>query len=1058
MPSPLPISQVFPRLSTRLETMSLITQPERFSEEAWELLLSAQEQAQEWRHRQMDVEHLLLALLETPVGESWRRRLGLNPSRVLPRLEEFCEDQPADNSEALYLGPDLDQLLNDAERSSHRWGSRSIDMCHVLLAMADDERIGGALLGDQGLTPSEMMGRLRLQPAPPTTSNQRSTVGGGQFPGHGANALPPTTSNQRSTVGGGQFPGHGANALPPTTSNQRSTVGGGQFPGHGANALPPTTSNQRSTVGGGQFPGHGANALPPTTSNQRSTVGGGRPSGHGANALPPPRPWDSPPPGEANRRPPASPSTAAPSPSRLERPPSPHGNGSMSMSMAASSDGQGAEEALQQPARVSPPPEASALERYTRDLTVLAGEGRLDPVVGRDREIRQVEQVLARRSKNNPLLVGAAGVGKTALIQGLAQRMVSLGVADSLQGRRLLSLEAGSLIAGAKYRGQFEERLRAVLEEAAADGHVVLFIDELHTLVSSSRSSSDVGSLLKPALSGGELRCIGATTMEEYGRSVGKDPALERQFQQVMVREPSAGECLSILECLREGYERHHGVRISDGALAAAIRLGERYINDRCLPDKAIDLMDEAAARLRLSATSKPEQVAVAEEELQRLEEAVAAAVQAAAGEPHHLEGQRDRAAARCEELLRRWEGERRQLKQLCEWRLEEEVLRRKLAQAEEQGALEAAARLEYGELRRLEQQRQALESRRRHARERGETLLHEQVEEQDIAEVVGDRTGIPLQRLMAGEREKLLRLDQTLARRVLGQKAAVEAVSAAIRRARVGMKEVGRPVGSFLFLGPTGVGKTELARALAAALYDQEDALIRLDMSEYMERNAVARLLGAPPGYVGYEEGGQLTEAIRQRPYGVVLLDEVEKAHPEVFNLLLQVLEDGRLTDSQGRTIDFRHAVLVMTSNIASRQILAASSASAGEEVLETAIEQELKARFRPEFLNRIDEVVRFQPLEPEQMLSIVELQLQELGERLAEQGLRLQVDAAVVKVLAEDGYDREFGARPLRRLLRRRLENPLAMEVLGERFTQLRGLRVQLGADGALEFLALG
>ena len=953
--------------------MSLISRPEVFSEEAWELLVCAQGEAQEWGHRQLDVEHLLLALLGRGEWEGWRRRLGLNPSRMVLRLEEFCGEQETDKSGELYLGPDLDQLLNDAERLSQRWGSRSIDMSHLLLAMVEEERIGGVVLGEEGLSPSEMMRRLRLQPVAPAVGKGGSTV----------------------------------------------------------------------------------------------VVGG--PSGHGANVLPAGSDWESPSAGVS----PSSPVKGGPSPSSLSAvPPSPQGQegpfssqveGSMSVVGSAGVQAGGEVVQVAPPSPAPEPPEASALEasaleRYTRDLTVLAGEGRLDPVVGRDREIRQVEQVLARRSKNNPLLVGAAGVGKTALIQGLAQRMVSLGVADSLQGRRLLSLEAGSLIAGAKYRGQFEERLRAVLEEAAADGHVVLFIDELHTLVSSSRSSSDVGSLLKPALSGGELRCIGATTMEEYGRSVGKDPALERQFQQVMVREPSAGECLSILECLREGYERHHGVRISDGALAAAIRLGERYINDRCLPDKAIDLMDEAAARLRLSATSKPEQVAVAEEELQRLEEAVAAAVQAAAGEPHHLEGQRDRAAARCEELLRRWEGERRQLKQLCEWRLEEEVLRRKLAQAEEQGALEAAARLEYGELRRLEQQRQALESRRRHARERGETLLHEQVEEQDIAEVVGDRTGIPLQRLMAGEREKLLRLDQTLARRVLGQKAAVEAVSAAIRRARVGMKEVGRPVGSFLFLGPTGVGKTELARALAAALYDQEDALIRLDMSEYMERNAVARLLGAPPGYVGYEEGGQLTEAIRQRPYGVVLLDEVEKAHPEVFNLLLQVLEDGRLTDSQGRTIDFRHAVLVMTSNIASRQILAASSASAGEEVLETAIEQELKARFRPEFLNRIDEVVRFHPLEPEQMLSIVELQLQELGERLAEQGLRLQVDAAVVKVLAEDGYDREFGARPLRRLLRRRLENPLAMEVLGERFTQLRGLRVQLGADGALEFLALG
>ncbi|MYG37721.1 MAG: AAA domain-containing protein, partial [Synechococcus sp. SB0676_bin_10] len=710
------------------------------------------------------------------------------------------------------------------------------------------------------------------------------------------------------------------------------------------------------------------------------------------------------------------------------------------------------------PAPPLPPPEPPALERYTQDLTALAEQGQLDPVVGRDREIRQVVQVLSRRTKNNPVLVGAAGVGKTALIQGLAQRIVAGKVADSLLGRRLLALEPGSLIAGAKYRGQFEERLRAVLEAAAvADGQVVLFIDELHTLVNSSRSSSDVGSLLKPALARGELRCIAAATMEEYRRSVEKDPALERQFQQVLVREPSHRDCLAILEGLRERYERHHGVTIADPALEAAIRLGDRYINDRCLPDKAIDLMDEAAAQLRLDATSKPALVEDAERELHRLELALAAAEQVPAAERQQLERQRAAAAATHRNLRQRWQKDREQLSQLGRWRQQEEELRQQMAKAEQEGDLETAARLEYGELRRLEHRCQALEAQRREARQRGETLLREQVEDQDIAEVVGRRTGIPLQRLMAGERQKLLTLDQTLSRRVLGQTAAVEAVASAIRRARAGMKDVRRPVGSFLFLGPTGVGKTELARALAAALFDQEDALLRLDMSEYMERNAVARLLGAPPGYVGYEEGGQLTEAIRLRPYAVVLLDEVEKAHPDVFNLLLQVLDDGRLTDSQGRVIDFRHTVLVMTSNIASRQILAASGESAGEEALAAAIDQALKAKFRPEFLNRIDEVIRFQPLGPEQILPIVELQLQELGERLAEQNLRLQVDGEVVKALAQDGYDPEFGARPLRRVLRRRLENPLAMEVLGERFTEVHGVRVQLRGDGTLAFVAL-
>ncbi|MXZ83628.1 MAG: AAA domain-containing protein [Synechococcus sp. SB0666_bin_14] len=928
--------------------MSLITQPERFSEEAWELLLAGQAQAQAWQHRQMDVEHLLLALLEAPAGEAWRRRLRLNPAQLLPRLDEFCGDQPTDDSDALYLGTDLDQLLNDADRLAHRWGSSNIDMAHLLLALAEDERIGVALLADQNLSPPEIMRRLRLQPVPPTSIHRQSTVDGRQPPG--------------------------------------------------------------------QAP----------------------------NALPPPRAASSPPPEQ---------------PDRQERAPSLQQNGSMAKAAPAplpSPDHQAVE--AREPTPPSPPPEPSALERYTQDLTALAREGKLDPVVGRDREIRQVVQVLSRRTKNNPVLVGAAGVGKTALIQGLAQRIVAGKVADSLQGRRLLALEPGSLIAGAKYRGQFEERLRAVLEEVAvADGQVVLFIDELHTLVNSSRSSSDVGSLLKPALARGELRCIAATTMEEYRRSVEQDPALERQFQQVLVREPSPQDCLAILQGLRERYERHHGVTIADQALEAAIRLGDRYINDRCLPDKAIDLMDEAAAQLRLDATSKPEMVEEAEQDLRRLELALVAADQAPKAERQHLESQRARAAATSRDLCQRWEQDRKQLSQLSQWRQEEEDLRQQMAKAEQEGDLEAAARLHYGELRRLEQQCQDLEAQRREAQRRGETLLREQVEDQDIAEVVGRRTGIPLQRLMAGERQKLLTLDQTLSRRVLGQPAAVGAVTAAIRRARAGMKDVRRPVGSFLFLGPTGVGKTELARALAAALFDQDDALVRLDMSEYMERNAVARLLGAPPGYVGYEEGGQLTEAIRLRPYAVVLLDEVEKAHPDVFNLLLQVLDDGRLTDSQGRAIDFRHTVLVMTSNLASRQILAASSGADGEQGLEAAIDQALKAKFRPEFLNRIDEVVRFRPLGPEQIHPIVELQIQELGQQLAEQNLHLQVDGEVVKALARDGYDPEFGARPLRRLLRRRLENPLAMEVLGERFTDAHGVRVQLCGDGALEFVAL-
>lgn len=955
--------------------MSLITQPERFSEEAWELLLASQAQAQAWRHRQMDVEHLLLALLETSAEETWRQRLRLNPAQLLPQLDEFCGEQPTEDSDALYLGPDLDQLLNDADRLAHRWGSSSIDLAHLLLALAEDERIGAALLAEQNLGPAEIMRRLRLQPVPPASINRQSTAGGRQQPQSSYAALPLHSSASSPT--------------PPDHPNHTATA--------------------RMDAG-----------LDATKLD----------------------------------------ATERPAPTRRRLPSPPQGNGAVAgakESPLPPPDDQSVEEG-QRPAPPLPESEPSALELYTQDLTALAREGQLDPVVGRDREIRQVVQALSRRTKNNPVLVGAAGVGKTALIEGLAQRIVAGKVADSLLGRRLLALEPGSLIAGAKYRGQFEERLRAVLKEvAAADGQVVLFIDELHTLVNSSRSSSDVGSLLKPALARGELRCIAATTMDEYRRSVEKDPALERQFQQVLIREPSPQDCLAILQGLRERYERHHGVTIADEALEAAIRLGERYVNDRCLPDKAIDLMDEAAAQLRLDATSKPALVAEAERELHRLELALAAAPLPPGPERQHLERQRAMAAAACRDLHQRWTQDREQLSQLSQWRQQEEALRQQMAKAEQEGDLETAARLEYGELRHLEQQYQTLAAQRREARQRGDALLREQVEDQDIAEVVGHRTGIPLQRLMAGERQKLLTLDQTLSQRVLGQAAAVEAVASAIRRARAGMKDVRRPVGSFLFLGPTGVGKTELARTLAAALFDQEDALVRLDMSEYMERNAVARLLGAPPGYVGYEEGGQLTEVIRLRPYAVVLLDEVEKAHPDVFNLLLQVLDDGRLTDSQGRVIDFRHTVLVMTSNIASRQILAASGEPDGEQTVEAAVGQALKAKFRPEFLNRIDEVIRFRPLGPEQILPIVELQLQELGERLAEQNLHLEVDAEVVKALAEDGYDPEFGARPLRRVLRRRLENPLAMEVLGERFTEMRGVRVQRCGDGTFAFVAL-
>ena len=672
-------------------------------------------------------------------------------------------------------------------------------------------------------------------------------------------------------------------------------------------------------------------------------------------------------------------------------------------------------------------------------------------MIGRDSEIRNLIKVLSRRSKNNPVLIGEPGVGKTAIAELLAQRIVAGEVPDSLQGLRLIALDLGALIAGAKFRGQFEERLRSVLEEVSrSDSGVVLFIDELHTVVGSDRSSTDAGSLLKPALARGDLRCIGATTPEEYRRTVEKDPALNRRFQQVLIREPDLELSLEILRGLRERYELHHGVTITDEAIQTANRLADRYISDRCLPDKAIDLIDEAAAQLKIEVTSKPQVVEEAEADLRRVELALLAAEQAPEEERIQLQRQRLEVSSRLDDLRRRWQEERTQLEELGQLLQQDEDLRHAIAEAEREGDLEEAARLQYDQLHTVQQRREALEASQAEAQSAGTALLREQVEAGDIADLVARWTGIPVQRLLAGERRKLLALESHLSERVIGQVEAVAAVAAAIRRARAGMKDPRRPVGSFLFLGPTGVGKTELAKALATSLFDEEEALVRLDMSEFMERNASARLIGAPPGYVGYEEGGQLTEAVRRRPYAVLLLDEVEKAHPDVFNLLLQVLDDGRLTDSQGRTVDFRHTVVVMTSNLASPVILEhARSGSSDDAQLQLQVDAALSSQFRPEFLNRIDEVIRFRPLEVKDLVRIVRLQLADLSSLMAEQGLSLEVDDAVADSLARQGHEPEYGARPLRRVLRRQLENPLATQLLEERFRSARGIRVRSGAD---------
>ncbi len=707
--------------------------------------------------------------------------------------------------------------------------------------------------------------------------------------------------------------------------------------------------------------------------------------------------------------------------------------------------------------------EPQALDAYGRDLTAAAKSGELDPVIGREAEIRNLIKVLSRKGKNNPVLIGAPGVGKTAIAELLAQRIVNDEVPEALKGLRLIALDLGALIAGAKFRGQFEERFRAVLAESSdPDAGVVLFIDELHSVISTDRTNADAANLLKPFLAKGDIRCIGATTPENYRRTVEKDPALNRRFQQVLIKEPNLDMSIEILRGLKERYELHHGVKISDEAITTANRLADRYISDRCLPDKAIDLIDEASAQLKIEATSKPQIIEETEAKLKKIDLKLLSTNQSTEKDNRHLQKDRDITARRLNELNKCWDKELSQLRALRDLLQDEEELQKAIAYSESIGDLEEAARLQYDQLRNVQKHREDIENSIFEAQSSGKALLKDQVEAEDIADVVARWTGIPVQRVLAGERQKLLNLEKELGERVIGQSKAVQAVSAAIRRARAGMKDPRRPVGSFLFLGPTGVGKTELAKTLAASLFDDEEALVRLDMSEFMERNAVARLLGAPPGYVGYEEGGQLTEAVRHRPYAVLLLDELEKAHPDVFNVLLQVLDDGRLTDSQGRTIDFRHTVIVMTTNLASRAILDKAKLSQEkeqkeeelEEKLAQKIDQALNQRFRPEFLNRIDEVIRFRPLQPKDLQQIIKLYLEELSNLLKEQKLELRVDQSTIERLALQGYEPEYGARPLRRVLRRKLENPLATRMLQEEFKDVSTIRVST-ADNELDSL---